>query len=526
MTTWITATPPTPNGDLHVGHLAGPYLAGDVLRRFLGSEGLPVRYTTGLDDHQSYVPVRGLKDGGRKGEEVADGYGETIVQVWERAGITLDTIGRPRVDAGYVAYVQNFFRKLVDDGHIVPRVKPLPYCVPCDRWLYEAYVVGACPHCGARSNGNACEPCGRPNFVGDLVDPRCVVCGDAAELRDNERLFLPLEPFTDRLVEFWSTVDMPPRLRALCEKMLDDGLPEIAVSHPSEWGIEVPVAEFADQRIYVWFEMGPGYLLEHDLGGGVPESGPVQFFGIDNGYFHAVLFPASFLAYDAAVPLPRAFVVNEFYQLEGLKFSTSRRHAIWGYEALDRVGADVLRHHVLADRPNGRETSFSLDALARTADHVDRHWNGWLRRLFAEAAEEFGGVVPDVAPGGAAWELLRGRLTRTVVELRECYDLAGFDPRRAVALLDEVVALAADFGHVHHHDRARSRGRDDYRAALAGQLAVAAGLAAWAAPALPHGADRLAGLLGLPPGRAVSAEALAVPVGATLGALDGPVFGG
>ena len=60
---WITATPPTPNGPLHVGHMAGPYIAGDVLRRFTEADGRAVLYTTGLDDHQTYVPVRGAKDG-------------------------------------------------------------------------------------------------------------------------------------------------------------------------------------------------------------------------------------------------------------------------------------------------------------------------------------------------------------------------------------------------------------------------------------------------------------------------------
>ncbi|WP_368737243.1 class I tRNA ligase family protein, partial [Acinetobacter baumannii] len=31
----VTAGPPTPNGDLHLGHLSGPYLAGDILTRYL-----------------------------------------------------------------------------------------------------------------------------------------------------------------------------------------------------------------------------------------------------------------------------------------------------------------------------------------------------------------------------------------------------------------------------------------------------------------------------------------------------------
>ena len=36
---FITAAPPTPNGDLHVGHMAGPYVAADVYRRFVLAEG-------------------------------------------------------------------------------------------------------------------------------------------------------------------------------------------------------------------------------------------------------------------------------------------------------------------------------------------------------------------------------------------------------------------------------------------------------------------------------------------------------
>lgn len=523
---WITATPPTPNGELHVGHMAGPYLAGDVLRRFLAREGRAVRFTTGLDDYQSYVPVRALREN-RKAEEAADDYGDRIMTAWCSAGAVFDRIVRPRTDTGYELFVQRFFQWLYDDGAIVARTRPLPYCVLCERWLYEAYVVGGCPHCGSSSNGNACEPCGCPNECGDLVDPRCTTCDAAAELRDCERLFLPLAPFEERLRAFWAGVSMPPHLRALVETMADAGLPEIAVSHPGSWGLPVPVAGFTDQRIYVWFEMAPGYLLEYDVGGTTPQTGPVQFFGFDNGYFHAVLFPAMFLAYDPAIPLPRAFIVNEFYRLEGRKFSTSRQHAVWALEALAEFGADALRYHVFADRPNGRQTSFERGDLAAACDHLHTTWNGWLARLFAAVADECGGVVPSVPPSGPEWTVLKGRLARILVELREAYSVAGFDPRRTVALLDEVVRLVTDFGYVQDHHRARPTGRKDYRAGLTGQLAVASALAAWAAPVLPHGAERLARLLGVASHRPVTVAALTPPpVGTVLGTSAEPVFGG
>jgi methionyl-tRNA synthetase len=523
---WITATPPTPNGDLHVGHMAGPYIAGDVLRRFLAADGVDVLYTTGLDDHQTYVPVRGIKDGGRKGAEVADGYGQSIVDTWRAAGVDFDRVTHPRKDAGYTAFVQDFFARLHDNGHLVARTMPLPYCTGCELWLYEAYVSGGCPHCGAASGGNACEPCGRPNTCGDLTDPHCVLCGEPAELRDRERLFLPLAPFTDLLTEFWATVVMPPHLRVLCERMLADGLPEIAVSHPGEWGIPVPVRGFTDQRIYVWFEMAPGYLAEYDPDGAVPETGPVQFFGFDNGYFHAVLFPAVFAAYDPSIPLPSAFVVNEFYRLDGLKFSTSRRHAIWAHDALAEIGADLLRYHVLADRPNGRQTSFSRTDLDTSRAALGR-WNAWLSRVLAAVTTDCGGVAPAEAPSGPDWARLNGRLARIADELREAYGVAGFDTRRAVALLNEVVALGDDYGHVHGHERDRPAGEPAYRAALAAQLAVASALAALAAPVLPAGSARLAALLGVSAGRPVSRLAVVPPAAGTpIVPAAGPVFGG
>jgi methionyl-tRNA synthetase len=307
--------------------------------------------------------------------------------------------------------------------------------------------------------------------------------------------------------------------------MLEAGLPEIAVSHPGEWGIPVPVRSFEDHRIYVWFEMGPGYLLEYDPDAATPAEGPVQFFGYDNGYFHAVLFPVLFTAYDPAIPLPTAFIVNEFYRLDGLKFSTSRQHAIWAPDALAEIGSDLLRYHVLSDRPNGRQTSFSCADLTTSRGQLDR-WNEWLRRLFLAVAQECDGAAAAAAPQGPEWDRLRARAVRAVAELRDCYDVQGFDPRRAVALLNEVVACAEDYGYVHDHERQRPQGGVPYRAALNAQLSVAAALAAWAAPVMPRGSARLADLLGLDDGRRVDAAALAAaPPGTPIEPITEPVFG-
>ena len=51
----VTIAPPTPNGDLHLGHISGPFLAADVfarVRRVRKDEVILVCYS---DDYQAYV---------------------------------------------------------------------------------------------------------------------------------------------------------------------------------------------------------------------------------------------------------------------------------------------------------------------------------------------------------------------------------------------------------------------------------------------------------------------------------------
>ena len=528
---FITATPPTPNGGLHVGHMAGPYIAADVLRRHLIALSIDAVMTTAMDDHQTYCQTAGLRDG-RSAEDVADANGDLIEDTWRAAGVMFDVSVRPRRDPEHPALARAFFRALYDAGHLVARTLPVPWCASCEHWLVEAFVKGACPHCGASSGGNACEACGRPNHCGDLVDPHCVVCGSEGELREIERLFFPLARFEDELVAFWAQTRMPPHLRALCEAMLADGLPEIAVTQPADWGIGVPVDGYEDQRIYVWFEMAPGYLHEARRGGEAAGVHParlthdadvpfVQFFGFDNGYFHALLFPAAFRAYDPGIRLPTRFVVNEFYRLEGLKFSTSRRHAVWAADLLRDESPDVVRWHVLSDRPEGRQTNFTLDALAATRARLEELWDGWISRLLGACD----GEVPVERPAGPEWEALRTSLLATASELRAAYSVEGFDPRRAARLLEAMLSSVADFGYAHEHAAGVAPLRGLHRAALTAQLTALQALAACSAPLAPGIAERVAAITGYAGPMTADAVALTPPAaGRPLAAPAGSVL--
>lgn len=503
---WLaTATPPTPNGDLHLGHLSGPYLAADVVARHLRRCGAPTMTLTGIDDHQSYTE-RAAIGAGESAEQTATWFGDRIVQAWEATDVHYDVIGRPRNDQSHRQLTQDVFRVLFERGHIVARTRPLPFCRECQRWAFEAYVTGGCPHCGSPSCGNACEVCGRPNDCADLLNPSCTMCGTPCEVRDCERLYLPLAPHLPLLQSFWSQVLMNGHLSALCKAMAADGLPEIAVSHPADWGIPTPVAGFTNQRIYVWFEMAAGYLAAGAGAWGRCDR-VAQCFGFDNGWFHAVLFPVVMRLWDEQTTLPAAFICNEFLRLDGLKFSTSRRHAVWVLDALRDAHPDHLRLYLAWERPAVTATNFTWDAMrARIGGDLLPRWSRWLfdlaRRCELRALDWSPTAAGAATTLGAASKGRVARLRRATGDTARAvnlgYGVEQFDLPGILQALHALVRLAADTGEDLEHLAGAPGLHETFTAGVDAELAAAALFAAGLAPITPKLAEALWAALGLP----------------------------
>jgi methionyl-tRNA synthetase len=535
----ITATPPTSNGDLHVGHLSGPYIAGDVFKRFCQLNGLEAWYVTGGDDNQSYLPVKSAQLG-MTPVEVAQRFNDDITSTLATAQVQLDLYVRPLSSPRHREFVTEFVRTLWEKGALVEREKDGAWCEHCQCYLYEAHISGTCSFCGERADGNICEACARPNQAVDLIDAKCRHCGGGVTAKPFKRLYFPLAPYAGRLREYFSRVGMGSHLAALCEGMLADGLPEIPISHPVDWGIPVPVPGYENQRIYAWFEMAPGYLsetqemLDREGKGGSwrdvwcsDDAEVVQFFGYDNGYFHAILFPAEMMAYDPEIRLPKAFVVNEFYRLDGLKFSTSRNHAIWGREALSFLPVDALRYFLAYDRPETEQSNFLLDnfRVAVRRELLGR-WEPWLLRL-GKRVREAGGAAPKLGALTPTQAHFQEDLRQLIRQATAGYRAESFSPQRVAATLNELVRTAWSFGSGEAFWPASA---GEARAtALALELAAARALAVLAAPILPGLAARLWSELGLGaapgPGDWPS-EPVPVPEGQRITGMEKPYFEG
>src|SRR5262249_34975984 len=121
----------------------------------------------------------------------------------------------------------------------------------------------------------------------------------------------------------------------------------------------------------------------------------VQCFGFDNGFWYSLFIPALFKAYDPSIRLQAALVSNEFYRLEGKKFSTSRKHAIWGREPLADAPPDEARFSLAYTCPETERTNFTRAGFeAVVGRELIEAWQEWLAGLGETVARESDGVAP------------------------------------------------------------------------------------------------------------------------------------
>ena len=85
----VTSALPYANGPLHIGHLAGAYLSGDMYVRFLRLMGKDVVYVCGSDEHGAAITMKALKEG-LTPQAIVDKYHALFEKTFERMGIRFD----------------------------------------------------------------------------------------------------------------------------------------------------------------------------------------------------------------------------------------------------------------------------------------------------------------------------------------------------------------------------------------------------------------------------------------------------
>lgn len=449
----IIAATPTPNGDLHVGHLAGPYLAGDVYARYLRASGRPVSYTTCTDDSQSYVITTAARRGTTPQQLCATSTGQ-ISNSLDEMGISIEQL--PPIDERYVRCVQDFMTRLLATGRLRERTVRLPYATRAGRYLYDGLVAGRCPICSAGSSGGVCEDCGHPNNFDELLDAHYSLDPtDDVVYRQERILVLPMEEYRQQLTSYFhARVGVwRPHPMQLVRELLARPLPDIPITFPGQWGVPAPFAPTAGQIVYPWVEAMPAsmYSTWHAAGG---ENGPiaepdgywraernaevVYFHGFDNTYHWGLMDLTLLMAHGDRYVLPAANICNEFYELEGSKFSTSRNHLMRGSELLAELPRDLIRFYLAMTAPEQRRTNFTVAGLHElTRRRLVEPWNALADRVEQLLEQADSATLPTTATG-------RGRAKEMLQRLAQCYQLPTFSMTRAAqTIAGELVRLSS-----------------------------------------------------------------------------------
>ena len=398
---------PYANGSLHMGHIAGCYLAADIFARYHRLKSDHVLMVSGSDQHGTPITLRAEQDGVSP-QEVVSRYHKEFLESWERLGITFDLFTNTGTD-NHREVVQDIFRGASGEGlhlhrhysaALLPNLSPVP-----PGPLREGHLPPLRQHGRTgrpvRPVRQAAEP-GRPHRhpVPHLRRH--------PEIRDSEHFFLKLSAFQDSLLAWvreqrhWR-----PSVLNFTQRYLEDGLKDRAISRDLEWGVPLPVDGYDGKRIYVWFEAVIGYLSaskEWAKLRGEPEAwepywhGDAKgyyFIGKDNIPFHTIIWPAMLAGY-GGLDLPYDVPANEFLNLEGRQLSTSRNWAVWVPDYLDRYDPDPLRYYMSATMPETSDSDFSWrDFVRRNNDELVATYGNLVHRVLTFTYRNFEGRIPQ-----------------------------------------------------------------------------------------------------------------------------------
>ncbi len=413
---YVLGPNPTPHGGMHLGHMAGPYLAGDVYARYQRARGRKVVFTTGTDDSQTFVTATAARKG-MDPQRLCDESTVLIREALAAMGISVDGFGP--FDEGYRQSVMDYFGALHAAGKFRLKTVKLPYLERTGEFLVEGLVEGDCPVCLTTCRGGLCETCCHPNNFDQLLNPHSTVDpNDIPVPKEAAILVFPMEEYREQLTayhEAWAPY-WRPHMVQMVRDLLSRPLLDVPITYPLAWGMKVPFPETPGQVFNAWLELIPAGMYTSAYAAGQlgwqietgqlwrPESDMriVHFLGFDNAYFFNLTHMALLMAHGEKYVRPEWILTNEFYELESEKFSTSKGHVLSVQEILAEVPRDLVRLYLALTAPEYQRTTFSRSGLAKiTEGRLVGPWNR-LAVALGKAAAELGAVGDGAVGDGTA----------------------------------------------------------------------------------------------------------------------------
>jgi methionyl-tRNA synthetase len=382
-----------PNGRAHLGHVAGPILKMDVLRRHLLRCGADVCMVSMSDVHESHVPIRAHLNGSTPAV-VANRFHDLISVDFKTLNIEFDDFINP-LDTSwsdrYESVIRGLLDMIIDSGNAVVRSEPIPHLMQVDspesstvsmrpkvgEPVVSGWLKGSCPFCSQPLVGFFCESCGGHFSPAQMSDTSTAHFEGKLGFEDRASLFLELQAGQDVVLQHLRTIMVRPDFFELARRYMEQNGASIRLTVPSPWGIEVHRPDLpANEVIWSYSALLLGCHLVageryRELTGTTinplainSDVTCILSFGIDNSIPFLVGATGCALAQSHYKPFD-GLLVNYFYDLDGSKFSTSRGHVIWAGDIVTLGGADpdLVRAYLCQCNPEFDRVSFDIDGF-------------------------------------------------------------------------------------------------------------------------------------------------------------------
>ncbi|MEM2932761.1 MAG: methionine--tRNA ligase [Candidatus Pacearchaeota archaeon] len=361
------------NAEPHIGHAYQKIIA-DVLARWHKLLGYNVWLLTGTDEHGKKIAFA-AKAAGLSEKEFVDKLAAKFKESWDKLDINYSRFIRT-TDKDHEAFVIEFVKKVNEKGDIYKGFYEGYYCTQCEAYYTEK----------------------------DLIDGSCPIHKIKIEKLREESYFFRLSKYQNKLLVLYAKHPefiLPETRRNEIVNRVKEGLQDLSITRTGfSWGIPFPSS--TKHVVYVWFDA----LLNYITGAGKQKEfwpADIHLLGKDNGWFHAVIWPAMLMS--AGYKLPKTVFIHGFLTVNGQKISKSLGNVISPIYLVNTYGADSVRYFICRNFVFGEDGDFSEQKL------IERHNN--------ELADKLGNLVARIAGLAKNLEIKK---TKIISEFKEVFN--------------------------------------------------------------------------------------------------------
>ena len=451
----ITSALPYANGPLHFGHIAGAYLPADAYARFERLRGNKVLYICGSDEYGVAITLS-AEIAKRTPKEQVDQFHKINRDFFDILNIKFDHFSRTTADI-HRETVQEFFKDLYENGYIEERETLQLYSESENRFLADRYVVGTCPRCKSENaRGDECLSCGASYEATDLISPRSKLTNSPLSSRKTKHWFLLFDKFKEKISSFIESHPWKSNVVNFARSYASDVRPR-AITRDLEWGVPVPLKGAEGKVFYVWFDAPIGYISatkEWAIENGDKDlwkdfwcdqtTRYVQFIGKDNIPFHAIFFPAMIMGQNQNYKIVDDLVSNEFYNLEGKRFSKSEGWYIDLDAFFKKFRSDQIRYTLAANAPEMGDSEFTWrDFQFRCNGELLGKFGNLVNRVLVFIQNNCNAKVPVRHELEEADQRFLNAMSRLCLEIEKSY--SAYRLRRASQLIMELAQMGNSY---------------------------------------------------------------------------------